>query len=269
MIFGTDTSKYQPPGTYQPGEFEIINAEDPTMPTKVARNVGDRRPWSLYVWVYGGESGAHLVDRLQAGIARAGSQPTLLAGWWDFEDTGVQTWQVIDACNEARRRGLETGYYSNTWRIDHSQLGDFAYWPCAYPGRNDGSFPGFPALGSPRPAQLWQYSSGGGLDRNVVVDENWYFRVTSGQPAPAPQPKPKRGWNMAVVGHHWPDNAAPSANDDWYAIDGGILLHSFGGDRQVMGIPQEARTWLDAGCPISNLSDGDLALLKKRSDWPT
>jgi hypothetical protein len=90
--------------------------------------------------------------------------------------------------------------------------------------------------------------------------------MRGGGPTPEPPPSRKKV-PMAVVGHHWPDGSAPGDNDDWYAIDGGILLHQFGGDREVLGIPQEARTWLDDGAPITPLSDGDLDKLKARSGW--
>src|SRR3954452_3553024 len=100
-ILGTDTSSYQPMGSYDPGEFEIINCQDPELAAKAARNAADGRPWSIYVWVYAGQSGASLVDRLEAAHRDAGTRPTLLDGWWDYEDAGVEQWQLDDAFAEA------------------------------------------------------------------------------------------------------------------------------------------------------------------------
>lgn len=171
-IFGTDTAKYQALGTYDPGAFEIINAQDPTVAAKIARNKADRRPWGLYVWVYPGQSGASLVDVAASVIAWAGSPD--LGVWWDYEAAGVGEWQLQQAFAEADRRGIKSGYYSNAGTVNHGLFLDRPWWYAAYPDPNDGSFPGVAAMRNPRPVHIWQYTSGGGLDRNVVVDEGWY-----------------------------------------------------------------------------------------------
>lgn len=180
-IFGTDTAKYQPLGTYDPGAFEIINAQDPGVHSKIDRNKADGRPWGLYVWVYPGQSGASLTDVAASVIARAGTPP--LGVWWDYEDPGVGEWQLQQAFAEADARGIKSGYYSNAHTANHGLFLDRPWWYAAYPGNNDGSFPGLGAMRNPRPVHIWQYSSGGGLDRNVIVDEGWYsdFTDTTGE----------------------------------------------------------------------------------------
>lgn len=106
----------------------------------------------------------------------------------------------------------------------------------------------------------------GSSQHTDLVTPNDFARALGDTPPPMPRPT-QGAWNMAAVGHHWPDGAAPGANDDWYALDGGIILHIFGGDRATLGIPREAIDWLDKGIPVTPLSDGDLATLKKRSGW--
>lgn len=187
MIFGTDTSKYQRDGTYDPGAFEIVNAEDPTMPTKVQREALNGRPAGLYVWVYPGEPGHSMVNRAQAALARAGA-PCELGVWWDYEDRGVAQWQLADVFQAADAVGLWSGYYSNAGTVDHGPLMNRAWWLAAYPGANDGSFPGLGQMRAPRPVNIWQYSSSqGSLDRNVIVDDGWYSQKIGADMALSPE----------------------------------------------------------------------------------
>jgi hypothetical protein len=184
-IFGTDTSKFQRFGTYEAGAFEIVNAEDPTMPTKIARNVDDARPWGLYVWVYAGEGGASLINRARVAIDRAGHGVPPLLVWWDYEDKGVAQWQLDDAFRAADSVGLPTGYYSNPGTVDHAPLLARPWWMAAYPGMNDGTFPGLANMRAPRPVNIWQFSSSNGnLDRNIVIDDAWYAGLVTGGDMP-------------------------------------------------------------------------------------
>jgi hypothetical protein len=183
---GTDTSSYQPLGTYDPNAFEIVNCQDPELSDKAARNVQDGRPWSIYVWVYPGESATSLCDRLQEAIAAAGSSPTLLDGWWDYEEPGVEQWQLDQVFEEADRRGLRTGYYANPGLADDQKLAARPFWMAQYPYPNDGTFRGFDEMTDPGVSvQLWQFTSTSGtLDQNAVADQAWYVACAGARPVP-------------------------------------------------------------------------------------
>jgi hypothetical protein len=194
VILGTDTSKWQPPGTYDPGQFEIINGEDPSMPLKVRRNILEGRPWGLYVWVYPGESGGSLVSRARAAIGRAGADPPLLT-WWDYEQAGVTQAQLTDAFAVADLNGVRSGYYSNAHTVNHDEFRVRPYWLAAYPGNNDGTFPGVDRMRPPRPVTIWQYSSTNGqLDRNVIINEAWYAAHTGDDVLTDEDKKLLAGW---------------------------------------------------------------------------
>jgi hypothetical protein len=196
-LFGTDTSSYQPFGTYDPGGYEIINVLDPTLPDKVTRNRNDRRPWGVYSWVFPGEHGSYPVGRALNALAKVGGGNPPLGTWWDFEDgqdSGEQ-WQLEQAFRTADANGIWSGYYSNDWRVDHPALyqavGWRPYWMAAYPAPNDGNWRNYTAV-SARDIQIWQWSSTDGrLDLNAVWDEPWYNSVIGGS-GPSPQPPKKK-----------------------------------------------------------------------------
>ena len=133
-----------------------------------------------------------MVARAEAAIQRAGTTPPL-GVWWDYEDHGVAQWQLTDAFRGTDAAGIWSGYYSNAGTVDHSEFLDREWWLAAYPGDNDGSFPGLERMRPPRDVTIWQFSSTNGrLDVNVIVDEAWYATVTGGQPAPGPVPQKGR-----------------------------------------------------------------------------
>lgn len=186
--FGTDTARYQPIGTYDPGAFEIINFEDPQRDQKHARNRRDGRPDGDYLWIYPNHAldvdAAHMVDTMRSVL---GGDPEL-GYWFDYEDAGINEGQLHAGFAGIDSRRAYSGYYSGPHAIDHSQFTDRDWWNAAYPGNNDGSFPGYGALWTssrPRPMRFWQYTSGGGLDRDVVVDDSWYAQLLH-TPIPTP-----------------------------------------------------------------------------------
>jgi hypothetical protein len=213
MTFGKDVSSFQGftlvPLTHgRELAFTIINVRDPSLAGK-AREARDRGlPWSIYVWIFPPgheqfEDGAQLCDRLQRGIDACGMRPTLLDGWWDYENTvgfpnPVEQGQLDQVFAEADQRGLRTGYYANPGRADDQKLSARPFWMAQYPDPNDGAFPGFGAMTDPgRSVQLWQFTSTvGTLDQNIVVDEAW-FAALARPPAPA-EALPK-GLKMVVL----------------------------------------------------------------------
>lgn len=178
--FGTDTSEYQAPGTYDPGAFELINAEDPTMPVKVARNRDERRPWGLYVWVYPDDDASTLVARAEAAIASAGGVPPL-GVWWDDETEGDDPGTLVAAGNLLDAHGIGNGDYGSADTLSAPELAGRRAWVAQYPGDNDGDYPGDDQLEFGRPATIWQYSSTrGALDRDAIMDDAWYQDATNG-----------------------------------------------------------------------------------------
>lgn len=111
--------------------------------------------------------------------------------------------------------------------------------------------------------------NGTGQHTDLVTPEDFNRAVAriGGVPAPEPpHPEPTKGAGDMWVGHHWPDDESPSADDDWYAISGGVIVHTFGGDRSFLGIPAEAIDALNRGAAYTPLSDGDLAALVARTN---
>ncbi len=193
VIFGTDSSAYQQIGTYDPASFEIVNALDPTLPQKVARNQADGRPWGIYSWVFPGEHGSYTVGRAINALSKTGAALAPLGFWWDYEDNGVVQSQLDQAFATSDAEGYWSGYYGNDYRFDHSTLLNRPYWMAAYPNPNDGVWRDYQATAS-RPVNLWQWTSTNGtLDQNVVIDEAWYGSLAGGTP-----PK-KDGFLMALT----------------------------------------------------------------------
>lgn len=246
MIFGTDTSKWQPLGTYDPGSFEIVNAEDPYLSAKIVRNDAEGRPWGLYVWVNEAEGGQSLVARAQRAIKLVGDPA--LGVWWDYEDRGVEPWQLKDAFKVADSVGLWSGYYSGASMLDHSQFLDREWWLAQYPWPNDGSFPGMDKMHAPRDVTIWQFSSGGNLDRNVIVDEAWYFSNHKVKPPPPiviAKPKGIKMWCALLVDSNWVDV--------WFE---GVIVEGFANDTPNMfGVGPKLQSYLDRGAGLTLYTD--------------
>lgn len=172
MIFGVDVSKYNAPGTYDPGSFEIFNIEDPGVGQKIDIAKAAGRPWGIYVWIYPGSNVAAFTQWAINSVRQWGEPP--LGVWADYEQDGVNLGQLDDFFRTADAMGMKSGYYGNDWRFGHGNYLNRPFWLAGYPGANDGSFPGM-VYGASRPVQIWQFtSSNGALDRNVVVDEGWW-----------------------------------------------------------------------------------------------
>ena len=188
MIFGTDTARYQQDGTYDPGDFEIVNVEDPQFEQKTARNLRDGRPTGAYVWIYPGTN----VYAFTVWAARKARAAGINFGVWaDYEQDGVTLdllHQFFSACDEL---GETSGYYGNDWRFGHDAFADRPYWYCGYPDPNDGAWRTYYTPRASRPVQLFQFTSGGGLDRNVVWDESWFRSWGGSAPVPDPVPVPR------------------------------------------------------------------------------
>jgi hypothetical protein len=172
---------------------------------------------------------------------------------FDYEDTDITEAQLHDGFAALDAKGAYGDYYSGPHAIDHGQFMDREWWNAAYPGSNDGSFPGYGSLyasSRPRPMVMWQYSSGGGLDRDLVVDDAWYAARTQGQPTPATTLLEEDG--MHIV---WGNNAA--GTEEFWLAAGSTLVHQFTGAPTAYG-PQDAVDFAAAnkGIQITHLPDG-------------
>ncbi len=263
MIFGTDTSSYQPIGTYDPGSFEIVNALDPTLPNKIARNRADGRPWGIYSWVFPGESGAYTVGRAINALNKVGG-PAPLGLWWDYEQDGVEQWQLDECFVACDQQGMWSGYYANMWRPNHVGLLARPYWCCAYPWPNDGSFPGLERLPAGRDINIWQYSSTNGqLDLNVIIDEAWYTSLTGGAPQPQPPtPAPTIKECDMYVGWGTDDKGVMFTDK----IDGGITVIPFGGEVSPYGFYQDGYNYATGNSvPFVLMTADEIAFSRMRN----
>jgi hypothetical protein len=236
VIFGTDTSRYQRPGTYHPGEHEVINAEDPTLPAKVARNVAEGRPWGVYLWVYPGQPVP--VARRVVEIRSLGYGDPPMGYWWDYEEAGVEPWQLVDAFARADELGVRSGYYCNNHVVDHAAFLSRPFWLAQYPRANDGTFPGFATMRASRPVHLWQFTSTSGtLDQNVVVDHEWWDSWVG------LSVKRKRGGMTIVLLR---DSGGGFVHEELWTVTG-IPLDGADELAGPFGFGQKASTWISNG----------------------
>lgn len=177
LTVGFDLSRYDEQAAVDLAAFVIVNVDDPDLSGKVGRAIGQGKPWGGYKWIYPGANGWGAATECASKLAAFGTPP--LGSWADYEDNGVDQGQLVAWFGGLDSVGARGGYYSNDWRVDHAQLirdvGVRWYWTAGYPGNNDGTFPGWSALRTSRPAQLWQFTSTNGTrDQNAVVDLAWY-----------------------------------------------------------------------------------------------
>lgn len=173
-----DLSRYQGIEAVQP-QAVIFNVDDPGFPDKVRRALDLGIPWDFYPWVHPGEDFSGHVARSwdRAAPLIDGRAPW---AWFDYEETGVEPWQLSAGFARTDEFGVSAGYYALASAPGiHDLFAARSYWCCQYPGGNDGTFPGLGRLLAPRPVQLWQFTSsangpGPGLDISVVVDDAWY-----------------------------------------------------------------------------------------------
>lgn len=260
MIFGTDTSSYQPIGTYDPGAFEIINAEDRMLPDKVAINRDAGRPWGVYPWVYPGEHGQVTVNRALAALAKVGGGPAPLGIWFDYEqddaDGTVEPWQLDECFAACDATGMWSGYYSNTWRLDHRPYLARPFWCAGYPWPNDGSFPGWDKLPAGRDINIWQFTSTNGtLDQNVIVDEAWYASLGASPKLTIKECDMYVGWGTDAAGTMFTEK-----------LDGGISTLPFGGVVSAYGFYQDGYDYATKyGVPFVLLSADEIAFARLRN----
>jgi hypothetical protein len=183
-IFGTDISRYQPAGAMDDWSFVIVNAEDPGFDEKIRRAIARGIPWGPYTWMYPG-SGARDMQRAVDRCKPHGAPP--LGYWLDYEQAGVSQGDIDAALQRARELGVfeRTGIYTYLYLIANVNLHGRPLWLAYYPGSNDGTYlPSRDGDARRWRAVMWQYSSGGNLDRNVVIDDGWYQSWVGGSAAP-------------------------------------------------------------------------------------
>lgn len=177
LVIGYDLSRYDELNAGDTAAFVIVNVDDPNLEYRVTRAQAQSKPWGGYKWIYPGASGWNAATECAAKLRAFGEAP--LGSWADYEDNGVDQGQLVDWFRGLDSVSARGGYYTNDWRVDHGALiaavGTRWYWTAGYPGANDGTFPGWDALRTSRPAQLWQFTSTNGTrDQNAVVDSAWY-----------------------------------------------------------------------------------------------
>jgi hypothetical protein len=177
LTIGYDLSRYDEQSAVDAAAFVIVNVDDPDLGGKIGRAISQAKPWGGYKWIYPGADGHAAAQECAAKLAAFGNAP--LGSWADYEDNGVDQSQLVSWFQGLDSVGGRGGYYANDWRVDHAALiaavGTRWYWTAGYPGDNSGAFPGWDALRTSRPAQLWQFTSTNGTrDQNAVVDQAWY-----------------------------------------------------------------------------------------------
>lgn len=205
----TDESRFQPIADLETRLRDeglagtILNVEDPAFVDKAHMVLAYGRLLGGYKWIYPDQAG----DR-QAGIAldridSAGLSPGALSlGLWADHEDGPPPWQITRAVIDTWHAWgwTKAGYYSNAHQIEHEHFGDVPWWYAAYPGRNDGTYPGPITWALPRDPVFWQFSSTGGrLDVNVVVDEAFLAQWVTTIPIPATPPAPIPEDDMKLV----------------------------------------------------------------------
>ena len=165
-----------------------------------------------------------------------GSRVRRAANLGRLEEEGVEgNWrldQFFAACDQF---GAPSGYYGNDWRFDHGRYRDRPFWLAGYPDPNDGVWRDHFQPRASRPVQLWQFSSGGGIDRNVVADDAWFAQWVSG----TVERKRPKGPEMYI--------AFTQTRCTLFA--GVVKCRDFTGPRDpTFGIPQDASDFSQATC---------------------
>jgi hypothetical protein len=263
VIHGYDLSRFDGLDAVQ-GDFVILNVEDPGFGDKVARAVEQATSWGVYQWIYPGE--APPVGGMHDRTTGLGHGEPPVGYWADFEQVGC-TPDLLDSWfGQCDAHGLKAGYYSGPTFLDHSPFLSRAWWCAAYPGTNDGSYPGVGALwpsSRPRPMQLWQFTSTNGtLDQDSVEDPEWWaaWLGTASTPTPATTPGGKS--MEIIVGPTFPNGHLAILVDN-----GGRECERWTSDgtdaTEVLGIPKAALDWHNAGgrgqIPIVTIDAGPFA----------
>jgi Glycosyl hydrolases family 25 len=260
MIFGVDLSKYQGDSAMDGLAFAVLNVEDPTFPDK-ARYAHDHGiVYDVYKWIYPGQSGGAMMQQAKR-IVDAASVPGREPGYWaDWEEAGVSPNQVGEWFAAGDTYSVRAGWYTYLYLLRQFGMvsNPFAgrpFWIAYYPGANDGSYPaGQEGDAHAYTSQLWQYSSGGGLDRDVVLDETWWAHWSSGA-APIPQPS-KEASDMVIL-------TVPGGRT--VLVVGNLILRDFVGAPNPYGIPQDAVDYAADNVPVKIINGVELAIVDKVS----
>lgn len=248
-------------------KFIIINAEDPRGGNKAHRAVDLGKPWTIYPWVYPGESGNAIVDRALRAADRWGAgRPTLGDFWADYEQGGVAPWQLAQARERRDRDGLIGGVYTYLYVLN-GQGGMaqewFAWdlrWIAYYPGGNTGARVDWAVGDAQRwDALWWQYTSSNGTrDRNIVVnDEEKHARlINPTAPAPAP-PKPKRNNMELIIGPVYGGGRMSVLVDPAGDEVGRYTSQNIEGVDTAFGIPLSSV--VPSGCTVTQFKQDDAA----------
>ncbi len=195
-IFGTDTSRYQPLGAYDPGAFEIINGQEPDgaggdFTATLQRNVADGRPQGVYIWGY--PNGGYAVEEVVARTRGVLGGDLALGYWLDHEEAGISQAHIDAALGVADALGVRMGIYTYLNVLPTVNLRGRDLWLAYYPGNNDGTYePHYSDRARAEGAVIHQFTSSAnadvGLDRNVILDEAWYAALVGGVLPSGPAP---------------------------------------------------------------------------------
>lgn len=185
---GIDISVWQNANVIPGWAFVILNHEDPTVNAKIDLILELGLPYAFYGWLYPGH-GRETLTRMKAHdelLALNGDRrPSFY--WLDYEQNGVTPGDLADGLQAAVDEGVarKTGTYTYLSVVGSvgGVINEFGspLWLAYYPAPNDGHYPAGQEGDALRwGAVLWQYSSGGNLDRNVVLDEAWWAAHNNG-----------------------------------------------------------------------------------------
>lgn len=201
---------------YKDSDFVIAKATEgtgyvnPYCDPAIQRAKKDGKLWGFYHYANGGDAKieAEYFYRNCRGYFGHGI-PVL-----DWEAGGNRAWGSNSWCRRFVDRIHElTGVWPMIY-VQASAIGqcascakDCALWIAGYPDlRNSWSVPAFPyGTGAWKTYTIWQYTSGGGIDRNVAqLTKDAWGKIASGGKAATPA-KPAR-WTL----HMWQSNGANS-----------------------------------------------------------
>jgi len=176
---GPDVSRYQGASAIDSFDLAILNIEDPNVVDKAIWCNDRLIPWDIYKWGFPGQTGGQMFGRAKSLVDALPVGFRLPRYWLDYEEGGVEPWQIGDwytACDQA---GVGGGLYAYKNLIEVQGLRGTpgkGFWVAYYPERNDGSY--YPAMSDwarSVGADGHQYTSTNGtLDQNVFFDPAWF-----------------------------------------------------------------------------------------------
>lgn len=217
---------------YKDSDFVIAKATEgtgyvnPFCDPAIQRAKKDGKLWGFYHYANGGDAKieAEYFYRNCRGYFGHGI-PVL-----DWEAGGNRAWGSDSWC---RRFADHVHKLTGVWPMIYVQASavgqcascskDCALWIAGYPDlRNSWSVPAFSyGTGAWKTYTIWQYTSGGGIDRNVaqLTREAWAKIASGGKSAAAPKPSAPARWPLQM----WQSNGAKAQKFDIKDVGNGLV----------------------------------------------